>query len=372
NTVHLLALNQRVLLPDEVSVSESVEALKKYCRSVKVFKIPTDYNRIRWYSLLFLNIFSSAPFTNWWFRSNELAAEVKNQIQSNDFALIYFETIDLVQYARFTPDIPRVLNHQNVESSLLRRRAANEKNMIAKLYLYLQARKLRNYEKRVLNKFEMNLAVSENDKDLFMQMAPNSIFEVIPNGTDTRYFRPTDGSVSRELIFVGGLNWYPNRDAMIHFCEDIYPVIKREIPDVKMNIIGQCPPSKLRRYMDGDVSLRIHGFVKDIRSHISRSAVFVVPIRVGGGTRLKILDAFACGKAVVSTSIGCEGIDVTPGENILIGDSPEEFASQVMRVMKDDGLRTRLEKNARKLVVEKYSWEIIGRKLDEIFGSIVK
>ncbi|UCE67739.1 MAG: hypothetical protein JSU85_06975, partial [Candidatus Zixiibacteriota bacterium] len=155
NTVHLLALNQRVLLPDEVSVSESVEALKKYCRSVKVFKIPSDYSRIRWYALLFLNLFSKAPFTNWWFKSRELAEEIKDQIGAGNFDLVHFDTIDLAQYARFTADVPKALNHHNIESSLLYRRASNEKNMIAKLYLYLQARKLRNYEKRVLNKFEM-------------------------------------------------------------------------------------------------------------------------------------------------------------------------------------------------------------------------
>jgi sugar transferase (PEP-CTERM/EpsH1 system associated) len=370
NSVHLLALNQKALLPDEKSVAESIEALRDYCETIKVYKIPTDYNRFKWYTLLFLNLFSSKPFTNWWFKSNELAIEIKNQILSKDFDLIYLETIDLVQYVDFGYNIPRILNHQNVESSLLRRRAANEKNLLAKLYLYIQARKLRNYERRVLNKFDVNLAVSENDKGLFKQMVPGARFEVIPNGTDTEYFKPTGEDVSRELIFVGGLTWYPNRDAMIYFCEQVYPMIKKEFPEVIMNIIGRKPPDKILEFSRKDDSIKIHGFVKDTREFISRSAVFVVPIRVGGGTRLKILDAFACGKAVVSTSIGCEGIDVTPGENILIGDTAEEFASQVIRVMRDDGLRIRLERNARKLVEEKYSWEIIGGKLNRIFKSI--
>lgn len=370
NTVHLLALNQKAILPDEKSVSESIEALNKYCKTIKVFKIPSDFSKIKWYLLLFLNLFSLTPFTVWWFRSRELADEIKKKIQSNCFDLIHLDTIDLAQYANLAPNIPKALNHHNVESILLLRRSANEKNPLIKLYLYLQGHKLRRYEKNVVGKIDVNLTVSESDKENLHEQVPNGRFEVVPNGTDISYFAPVKDIDAKELVFIGGMNWYPNRDAMIYFSDKIYPLIKREVPEVVMNIIGQDPPREIEQLAKRDTSLKIYGFVKDVRDYISRSAVYVVPMRVGGGTRLKILDAFACGKALVSTSVGCEGIDVTPGENILIGDSPAEFAEQVIKLLEDHKLRAKLEINARKLVEEKYTWTKIGQLLNSIYQDI--
>jgi len=372
NTIHLLALNQRTLLPDEKSINASIKALNEHCNAIKVFGIPLDLSRIKWYVCLFLNIFSLTPFTVWWFRSRAFADEIEKQIQSNRFDLITFDTIDLFQYAQFAPNIPKVLNHHNVESTLLLRRSANEKNPFIKFYLYIQGRKLRRYEKKVVGKADVNLTVSESDSEILRKLAHFGRYEVVPNGTDIIYFTPARKSNSKELVFIGGMNWYPNRDAMIYFYNSIYPLIKKEIPEVVMNIIGQDPPREIERLAEHDTSLRIHGFVKDVRDWLSHSAVYVVPIRVGGGTRLKILDAFACGKALVSTSVGCEGIDVTPGENILIGDSPEEFARQVIRILNDNTLRKKLEINARTLVESKYSWKIIGHHLDEIYQSVTK
>jgi sugar transferase (PEP-CTERM/EpsH1 system associated) len=370
--IHLLALNQKAILPDEKRLNESIQALKNYCETIGVFKIPTDYSRFRWYLLLFLNLFSLTPFTVWWFRSKELAAEINRQVKNKPFNLIHFDTIDLYQYAGFAPAIPKILNHHNVESMLLFRRSAKEKNPLIKLFLYLQGWKLRRYEKKVIGKVDVNIAVSAGDKENLQQLEHRARIEVVPNGTDIDYFGVTEQNRSTELIFVGGMNWYPNRDAMLYFCDKIFPLIKKEIPDTTMNIIGQEPPHEIERLSEQDSSIKVHGFVKDIREYISRSAVYVVPIRVGGGTRLKILDAFACGKALVSTSVGCEGIEVTPGENILIGDTPEDFAAQVVRIIRDEALKKKLEIKARQLVEQKYSWSIIGKLMNEIIGSLSK
>ena len=372
NKIHLLALNQKAILPDEESINRGIEALSEFCEEIKVYAIPLDLSKFKWYLNLFLNLFSPLPFTVRWFKSGELRNEIEKQIRSCQFDLIHFDTIDLFQYSGIIPDIPRVLNHHNVESTLLLRRGANEKNIFTKFYLNLQGRKLKRYEKYAVGKVNVNITVSESDSETLRKAEPRGKFKVVPNGTDINYFTPAQKGDSKELVYIGGMNWYPNRDAMIYFYTSIYPIIKMEIPDVIMNIIGQDPPKELARFATDDTSLRIHGYVEDVRDYISRSAVYVVPIRVGGGTRLKILDAFACGKALVSTSIGCEGIDVSPGNNILIGDSSGEFADQVIKLIKDETLRRKLEINARKLVEEKYSWEIIGRRLNEIYGNAVK
>lgn len=373
NTIHLLTLNQKAMLPDEKSIKASIKALNEHCDTIKVFGIPLDLSRIKWYVCLFLNLFTLTPFTVWWFRSREFADEIEKHIQSNSFDLITFDTIDLFQYAQLAPNIPKVLNHHNVESTLLLRRSANEKNPFIKFYLYLQGRKLRRYEKKVVGKVDVNLTVSENDSDILRELVPHSRYEVVPNGTDIDYFKPdSNKQCSKRLVFTGGMAWYPNKDAMIYFCSSIYPLIKREIPDIEIDIIGRSPTQEIKKMAENDPSIKLHGYVDDVRGYINQAAAYVVPIRVGGGTRLKILDAFACGKALVSASVGCEGIDVTPEENILIGDSPEEFARQVIRILNDNTLREKLEINARVLVENQYSWKIIGHHLDEIYQSVAK
>jgi glycosyltransferase involved in cell wall biosynthesis len=366
-----VSLNQKALLPDGKSLAASVSALTRFCREIRAFQIPTDSSKVKWLLLLFFNLFSKAPYSVWRFSSKEMSHEIRRMLQSNRFDLVYFDTIDLMQYADLAPGVSKALNHHNSESMLLFRRSANHKNPLAKFYLRLQGMKLRKYETVMMGTVAVNLVCSESDKSELMRLVPAARFEIIPNGTDTEYFQPTEcNEHSYELVFAGGMNWYPNKDAMLFFCREILPIIRKEYPDVSINIIGQQPPWELRSAARKDQSMKIHGHVKDIRDYLARSAVYVVPIRVGGGTRLKILDAFSCGKAVVSTSIGCEGIEVSPGEDILIGDSPREFAQQVIRLLGDVALRAKLESNARKLVEEKYSWSIIGRNLDRILEGL--
>jgi len=370
NSVDFLALVPRLFHPSDKELNEAVQALKQLCAEVRVFRIRTDYSRLHWYSLLFRNSFSLSPYSVWRFHSREMIDAIREQLSKTKYDLIQIDTIALAPYAKLCPDIPNILVHQNVESTLMLRRAKNEKNPVTRLYLYLQGRKLRRFESHMLECFSAHVMVSELDKVELSQLADGARIEVIPNGTDTEYFKPTGSASSHELIFTGGMTWYPNKDAMIFFCRDVYPLIKERVPDVSMNVVGMAPPDEVAQMAKTDSSIRISGYVDDVRSHIARAAVYVVPIRVGGGTRLKILDAFACGKAVVSTTIGCEGLAVTSGHDILVGDTPREFADQVIRALTDQNLRTSLEQNARKLVEDKYSWSQIGRIQEAIYQSL--
>jgi glycosyltransferase involved in cell wall biosynthesis len=161
------------------------------------------------------------------------------------------------------------------------------------------------------------------------------------------------------LVFVGGYSWYPNRDAMAYFGKTILPLVRRRYPDLSVTWVGRAPDA-VKRDFENLYGIRLTGYVDDVRPVVSGAACYVVPLRVGGGTRLKILDAWAMGKAVVSTSIGCEGLDARDGENILIRDTPESFAEAVDAVLKDDDLRTRLERNARATAESVYDWSVIG------------
>lgn len=370
NSVHLLALNMRALLGDRKSLDEARRALSEYCDRLEIFEAASEKSAILWKVMLLGNLFSKSPYSVWKFRSGQLRHEIADEMKKEKFDLAFFDTIDLAQYTDLVGDIPKVLNHHNIESSLLIRRGTSEKNPLSGFYLGHQGKKLKRYESIHSGKFDMNLVVSDNDGEILRSIAPDARFITIPNGTDTDYFTPASESKSNELVFAGGMNWYPNRDAMTFFCREVLPLIKRSFPEAIINIIGQSPPPEVVKIAREDGSVRVHGYVDDVREYIARSAVYVCPIRVGGGTRLKILDAFACGKALVSTSVGCEGIEVTPGENILIGDSPEEFAERVVMLLKDSDLRRKLEIRARELAVSRYSWHIIGETVRSVLKDV--
>jgi polysaccharide biosynthesis protein PslH len=368
--VYLLTFTQKVLLPTQDDLDKSIEALRPLCRFIKVFPIGVEQSALRWYGSLFFNLFSPAPFTLWRFSSAELKREIKRLTSEVEFDVIHVDTIDLAQYISLAPDLPRLLNHHNVESMLQLRRSQGEKNPLAKIYLRLQARKLRRYEKKMLGRFDVNTCVSGVDIATYQEMAPLAKYELVANGSDTEYFTPRREQGGKRVIFAGGMSWHPNADAMVYFVRDILPIIHKTHPDIYCDIIGSHAPEELRTLAAAGKNVLIHGFVRDIRDYMAAAAVYIVPIRVGGGTRLKILDAFACGKAVVSTMVGCEGIDVTPEKDILIGDSPEEFAGQVIRLFEDEALQNTLAVNGRRLVEEKYSWAKIGDDLNRAYELI--
>lgn len=370
NRVLLLAFNQKSFLPAHEMVGKSVENLNKHCQYIQVFNIPCERSRLAWFWLLFCNLFSARPYSVKKFWSPRMMETLKKVVSTSKIDLVHFDTIALAQYFTCVGDSKKSLNHHNVESVLLLRRAEMEKNPLKKLYLYFQSRKLRKYEEETVKNFELNLVVSCLDKKEIQRYSPEAKVEVVPNGTDSAYFRVSETPMKKHnLIFTGGMNWFPNRDAMIFFLKEIWPLVKKAIPDLNLTLIGYQPPKKAVR-MSKKEKIEVLGFVDDVRPYVARAVAYIVPIRVGGGTRLKILDALSCGKAVISTSIGCEGLEVTPDKNILIGDSPEKFAEQVITVCADSELRRSLGREGRKLVEEKYTWRLIGEDLSKIYADL--
>ncbi len=371
--IHMITLTQKALLPTEERLKQSINVVKKYCKSIKVFGIPTDKNRIFWFLLLLFNLFSTLPYSVWRYRSKAMIKEVRNHLRNAKYDIIHVDTIDLAQYVKYNSSLPKVLNHHNIESGILLRRAAKEKNLLAKTYLYLQGWKLRHYEKRKLAKFNLNLTVSELDGILLQKICPDADFTVISNGVDTDYFKPFSTEPKDDnIVFVASLNWYPNLDAVNYLINEIWPLLKNKIPDIIMNLVGGPPPKNVAAFGLADRSFKVHGFVEDVRPYMAESAVYIVPIRIGGGTRLKILDAMAIGKAVVSTSIGCEGLNVTDGKDILIADNPADFVDKIIDVLGNPGLRRRLESNARKTAENYYSWNKIVPKLENAYFTAIE
>jgi glycosyltransferase involved in cell wall biosynthesis len=172
------------------------------------------------------------------------------------------------------------------------------------------------------------------------------------------------------LVFVGAMHWRPNQDAIQYFVDEILPLVRDRRPDVSIAVVGQEPPAHIQK-LDSLPGVHIVGRVDDVRPYVDAATVYVVPLRIGGGTRLKILEALAMGKAVVSTSVGAEGLDVVDGEHILIADSADEFADRIERLLADPSLRGKLGRAGRALVTERYRWDSLARKLESFLGDVV-
>jgi glycosyltransferase involved in cell wall biosynthesis len=367
--VHLIAFNQKAILPTEESVEESRRALGEFCRSVRIVKAPSESSTFSRNAILLGNVFRPTPYSVDLLDTSDMHVAVEELCRTTKIDLIHCDAVELAQFLPAGHSARTVLNHHNVESLLLQRRSRAMKNPVTRWYVSLQAAKLQRYESSTLHRFDLNLAVSEGDRDDLLRLSPRARVVVIPNGVDLEYFRATETPVRPgELVFMGGMTWFPNRDAVEFFIDEIWPIVKSRLPQVHLSLIGRRP--EIIRAMTQDPEIAILGFVDDIRPQVANAEVVIIPIRVGGGTRLKILDAFACAKAVVSTRVGCEGIDVEHNKNILIGDSPEEFAREVIRVCTDSALREALGRGARLLVEEKYSWTTIGGELARQYESL--
>jgi glycosyltransferase involved in cell wall biosynthesis len=218
----------------------------------------------------------------------------------------------------------------------------------------------------------LNTAVSWEDRETFERMIPTARFTVVPNGVDADEFRPAAESNPADggIVFVGGYSWFPNRDALSHFCEDILPHLRQRGRAVPVSWVGRAPEAVQQEYREL-YGVELTGYVEAIQPYVHSAACYVVPLRVGGGTRLKILDAWAMGKAVVSTSAGCEGLEARDGENILIRDDPEEFAAAIQQVLGDGELRARLGRNARRTAEDVYSWDVIGEAMIRDYRGLV-
>jgi polysaccharide biosynthesis protein PslH len=363
--VTALCFYRRATTPDPAG---SLAALRAIARDVELFPIEQEYSRVRMIADHARSVVRRRAYTAFAYRSAAFTRALRSRLAREQFVIAHLDSLDLGDYVPLVAGVPIVAGHHNVESALLRRRAESESNVMRRRYLELQAWFTENEERRWCPRAAVNLAVSEADKADFERLVPGARFEVIPNGVDVDAFVPSTGSVKDGIVFVGGMSWFPNADALELFEEEILPLVRARDQQVKVTWVGRAKPDVIARHAKRGVALT--GHVDDIRPYVGSAACYVVPLRIGGGTRLKILDAWAMGKAVVSTSVGCEGLDAVDGQNILIRDDPAAFAAAVLMVLRDSGLRASLERNARATAEQKYSWIVIGEKLRRVYGEV--
>ena len=283
-------------------------------------------------------------------------------------------------------NIPSVLFQHNVESEIWRRHAATADNPVKKMIYRMEFRKMLRYERAAVRKFQHVISVSANDRSIMMQWVDADRVTVVPTGVDLAQYRPdpTESAPANSdpnplaptaplITFVGAMDWEPNIDAVEYFCAEVWPAIKAEVPRARFRIVGRNPGRRVQRWAShsNDGSIEVTGRVPSVVEHLRQSAVVIVPLRIGGGTRLKIYEAMATAKAVVSTTVGAEGLDVHHGRDVMLADDARSFAQAVIMLLRDPELRRRYEKAAAETAA-RYDWPAIGERFSEVLQSVAE
>lgn len=361
--IHLLSLDEE---PDRLG---SCGPLLELCRTAAAFPIAPRSMGKR----LQATFLSPLPDMALRLRSEELEDELAIRLSGQDLDVIQAEGIEMASHIL---SIPRgkmmiVFDDHNAEYVLQRRAFETDARLPtrwpAALYSLVQWRKLRSYERRVCRHADRVVVCSRADRLAVEKLAPELLATVIPNGVDTDHYRPGSEEIANRLVFTGKMDFRPNVDAILWLYEEVFPRLRDLVPGVHLCVAGKNPHRRLS-HLRRDPRVTLTGQVPDIRPYISQAALYVVPLRIGGGTRLKVLEAMATGKAVLSTSLGCEGLDVTPGRDIVLADAPEDFALRAAELLRDGPTRKALGERARELVEEHYDWRAIIPRFEAVYA----
>jgi len=318
---------------------------------------------------LFFSLFSVLPFSVKTRTSGKTKKEIENYLKNNPVDIIICDAVQRALNIPLGNQTYKILYEHNIESIIIKRYAQKEKNILKKVFAFLECWKLSNFEKKMWHRFDCSIACSPVDRKIMLRYAPESKVYLINNGVESAYYSSNSNIIEKNtLIYTGQISWYPNEDALVYFINEIMPLIKQTVPEVKLWIVGNKPADKIKKLSQKDSNITVTGFVEDVREFMKKACVFIVPLRIGSGTRLKILEALSMKKAVVTTTVGCEGIEVENNKHLLIRDTPKEFAKAVVDVLRNDGLRISLGENGRKLIGEKYDWKIVFKDLDKILS----
>jgi glycosyltransferase involved in cell wall biosynthesis len=366
-----------ILLDEEFDAEECRRAMQSYCREVVL--VPNPHRSLLKHRLRQLrSLASTRSFERLRVTVPALQRALDQVLLARRFDIVNLEFSFLGHFElRQAPSGERlpllVVDSHNIDYELARQYARAGDSLARRLYARANWRKLRREELGTYRDADGVYLCSAADERRLLDQVPGVRTAVIPNAADVGYYqpRPTDPRPDgRTVVFFGLLSYVPNLDGVIHFVEDIWPRIAEAHPDARLKIVGGRPPPSLLALAGPRVELT--GFVPDLRPHLAAAAAVVVPLRLGGGTRLKIVEAMAMGKAIVSTTLGAEGIEAAPGRDLLIEDQPPAFADAVNRLLADPHLAACIGQSARRLAVERYSWSGAAQTLEGFYRRILQ
>jgi len=350
-----------------------IKQMKNLCNKfIPVPWVETKRYTLKFYWELFKKSLSIYPVPMLNDYSPELENALLTEMKNDHYDLAICDFMQSTLNFRQVNGIPMILFQHNVEATISQRHMKRSRDPISKIFWWLQYKKMFYHERKQCNRFDTVIAVSEKDKERMETWYGVKNVRTIPTGVDTDYFKPAENiNEKKQLVYVGAMDWLPNEDAMFYFLGDIFPRIIEKEPDAKLIIVGRNPSPKFQKYVANFSNVQITGWVEDTRPYIAESAVFIVPIRIGGGTRMKIYQAMAMGKAIVSTRVGAEGLPLKDEEHILFADDPNQFALRVLWLLTNPSERAKIGESARKHVYENFRWEKVAEVFSEICTSTV-
>ena len=304
-----------------------------------------------------------------YFDSTDIRRRLGSLIAGGNFDVLICDFIYPAGLIDWTLPCPKILFTHNVEAQLWKQQLESAHHPLKKFLYWREWRALSEAERRYAREANHVITVSEQNRAFFANSVNPARVSTIATGVDIDFFQPADYAPSHSMVFTGSMDWRPNQEGMLFFASEILPHIHAEVPDADLWIVGRYPSREIQQL----AGPRIHvtGRVDDIRPFLQNAPVYIVPLRSGSGTRIKIFEAMAMGKAVVSTALGAEGLPVTHGQNILIADDPREFARSVVRILRDRELAARLGRAARSLVERHFAWKTAASQFETILQETV-
>jgi polysaccharide biosynthesis protein PslH len=362
HSIHLLSLTKK---RDE----EALRAVAQYC-TVEVVVQPKTVT----VSGALRSLFSATPFDMSRYQNKELLDLVRKTIRNGRFDVVQVEGAHEAWYGVKIKEefgLPVAIRVHSLQHMNILRLVGTYRNPLLNLFLWFDGIKMSRYESREGKKLDVNMVVSDVDGDILRRLDPDIFCMTVPAGVDLGEFVPGEPNPEpKSVLWMGSLGWPPNQDSFWWFYRKIVPKLVERVPDVRIRVVGSSAPDEILQVKHPNVSML--GFVPDVREVLNTSQVCVVPLQAGSGIRIKLMEMFAMKKAVVSTTIGAEGLNVENGKHLMLADTPEDFAAAVARLLADPALRTRLGEQASMHVREHYGWDRLALKYEEAHKKAIE
>ena len=362
----------------------AVKHLRPYCKRIEWVRFRSFFAKIN----TAVHFFSRLPLQVHYWYSQQMQHKINQLLQEEDIDLIHAQLFRMGQYVKDEKRVSKVLDLCDSLALNLSRRA--DLDCTPKRFLVrLEEKRVRSYEVEIMRSFDRGTVVAQFDKDYLLKQDEKLDLSVVPMGVDLKYFNHsnTDESISTEtdrqsgihngltseesinLLFTGTMNYFPNSDAVTYFCEDILPLIQERYPDVSFQIVGNHPTNQVKQ-LEKTKGVVVTGYVPDIRPYFEKATIFVAPLRAGSGIQTKNLEAMAMQAPVVTTSIGAMGLEAERGKELVIADTPESFAENVIALIEDRERRESIARAGRKRVESSYDWNVLVERLEQVYTEI--
>ena len=358
--IDMLCFDRRDSATAGTSQDERIAGLEGVA-TTKVFPIPQEWSTTRLLIDHGADLLAGRPYTHSMHRDAGFMRALHAALALQRYDLVHVDSLDLVGYLGELPIKRTALTHHNIESDLLRQRGDGDSVKLRGAYIRRQAAMVEAAERKWAPQVGLNVMVSAADQRRLEDLAGPCPAVVVPNGVDTAFFSPAPAT-GTDLVFVGGLSYRPNLEGLAWYCAEVEPHLSRAGCAVRLTAIGRASATQQQAASPGG-TIQFTGYVPDIRPYLRNAGCFIAPLLTGGGTRLKILDAWAMGVPVISTSVACDGLDAIDNENILVRDNPGDFADAIREVLGSQPLRERLRAAGRATAERVYDWEVVGRVL---------